>query len=145
MVDAVVTRLGYELVAIETLGQGRDTVLRVYIDTLDPATAVAIEDCERASRQLSALFDVEEPIAGHYSLEVSSPGLDRLLTKPGHYARFIGEQARLRLVRPVDGRRQFIGRITAVEAGRVRLDLEEGGQVEIDLDDIDKARLVPSI
>ena len=145
MVESVIAHLGYELVAIETLAQGRDTVLRLYIDSLDPDAGIVIEDCERVSRQVSALFDVEEPIAGHYTLEVSSPGLDRLLTKEEHFTRFIGERARLKLVRPVDGRRQFIGTIVAVETGRLQLDLEEGGQIEIALEGIEKARLVPSI
>ncbi len=145
MVESVIAHLGYELVAIETLAQGRDTVLRLYIDSLDPDVGIVIEDCERVSRQISALFDVEEPIAGHYTLEVSSPGLDRLLTKAEHFTRFIGERARLKLARPIDGRRQFIGTIVAVEAGRVRLDLDEGGEIEIALEGIEKARLVPSI
>ena len=145
MVESVIDRLGYELVAIETLAQGRDTVLRIYIDTLDPATAIVIEDCERVSRQISALFDVEEPVSGRYSLEVSSPGLDRLLTKPEHFARFVGERVRLRLGRSIGGRRQFVGTIAAVEDGRLQLDLDEGGPVEIGLEGIEKARLVPSI
>ncbi len=145
MVESVVGRLGYELVAIEKVLQGRDTVLRIYIDTLEPATAIAVEDCERVSRQLSALFDVEEPVTGHYSLEVSSPGLDRLLTKAEHFVRFAGERARLKLARPVDGRRQFVGTIGATEGDVVHLDLEDGGRLEVGVDEIEQARLVPSI
>lgn len=144
MVEAVVAHLGYELVAIERLTQGRDTVLRIYIDNLDEETGITVDDCERVSRQLGALFDVEEPVTGRYSLEVSSPGLDRLLTKAAHYTRFLGQRARIQLLRPHDGRRQFVGRILAVADGRVSLEADDGQRFDIALEDVDRARLVPT-
>ncbi len=145
MVDSVIKHLGCELIGVEMLAQGRDTILRIYIENVDHVTAITVDDCERVSRQLSALFDVEEPLSGHYSLEVSSPGLDRLLTRVEHFSRFVGERARVRMALPVDGRRQFVGRIDAVVGERIRLELDDGEMAMLPFDDIDKARLVPAI
>ncbi len=140
LLEPVVTGLGYELVGVEWAADTRgQRILRVYIDV---EGGVTVDDCERVSQQLSALLDVEDPIPGHYLLEVSSPGVDRPLFTLEHYRRFRGEEARVLLSQPVDGQRRFRGRIEGVEGDRVRLRTRQG-LVSLPLEDIDKARLVP--
>lgn len=131
--------LGYELLGIEHLAQGRHSLLRLYIDSPD---GITVEDCERVSHQVSGVLEVEDPIKGQYTLEVSSPGLDRPLFKPEHYARFIGEVVSLRLVRPLGERRKFKGRLLALREDAVVVE-QDGVEVVIPLEDIDKAHLVP--
>lgn len=131
--------LGYELLGIEHLAQGRHSLLRLYIDSPD---GITVEDCERVSHQVSGVLEVEDPIKGQYTLEVSSPGLDRPLFKLEHYARFIGEVVSLRLVRPLGERRKFKGRLLALREDAVVVE-QDGVEVVIPLEDIDKAHLVP--
>jgi ribosome maturation factor RimP len=114
-------------------------VLVIYIDR---PGGIAVEDCERVSREVAALLDVEDPIPGHYNLEVSSPGLDRPLFTAEHFERFRGETAQLSLFAPINGRRKFKGRILAAESGKVKLE-QDGMEVELDMGNIAKARLVP--
>lgn len=131
--------LGFELVAVELVPQGHDTVLRVYIDSPE---GVTLDNCEAVSRQLSAILDVEEPIHGHYTLEVSSPGLDRPLTKLEHFERFVGHTIKVRLHSARDGRRKYTGVLQGVQDGRILV--ETDGEVhELPLNDIEMARLVP--
>ena len=139
VVEPVVESLGYELVGVEYLTQGRDGLLRVYIDSED---GIKLEDCQRVSHQLSGVLDVEDVIRGHYSLEISSPGLDRPLFSAEHFQRFSGSEVKLRLHAPLDGRRKFRGTIAGVADGNVRL-LVDGEEVNVPLDAIDKANLVP--
>jgi ribosome maturation factor RimP len=101
-----------------------------------------VEDCERVSHQVSGVLEVEDPIKGQYTLEVSSPGLDRPLFKPEHYARFVGEVVSLRLARPLGERRRFKGRLLALRDGAVVIE-QDGAEVVVPLEDIDKAQLVP--
>lgn len=145
-----VQALGLELLGIEYLPAPGGAVLRLYIDI--PASAgtermVGIEDCEAVSREVSALLDVEDPISGHYTLEVSSPGVDRPLFTPGQVARFIGEQARVQLRLPQDGRRRLQGRILRVDGDTVHIEVEGAGGEPVDVgfsfDNVEKARLVP--
>lgn len=140
LIEPVIEHMGFELVGIEHVSGGRSQTLRVYIDS--PA-GITIDDCERVSRQLSALLDVEDPMRGQYMLEVSSPGTDRLLTKAEHFARFVGEKAKLKLRMPMDGQRNVSGYIRGVEDGEVELDLVDGGTIKVSLNGIEKARLVP--
>ncbi len=150
LIEPVVTGLGYDLVGVEYLGRGRSGLLRVYIDL---PGGVTVEDCERVSHQVSGLLDVEDPIPGSYHLEVSSPGLDRPLFKARDFARFAGRRAQLRLARPLEGRlegrRRVTGTLRGLEEGeagtRVRLALDEGGELSLDLEEIDSARLVPEV
>lgn len=135
----VVAALGYELVLLEFNPSSKHGLLRLYIDT---AAGITVEDCERVSREVAATLDVEDPIKTAYSLEVSSPGLDRPLVTPAHYARFINEQARIQLVAPLNGRRRFVGWIRGVTDSAVSLQTAEG-TVEIPLVEIERARLVP--
>ena len=121
----------------------RGQVLRLFIDQ---ESGIALDDCELVSGQVSALLDVEDPIPGHYNLEVSSPGLDRKLAKPEHFDRFAGRRVRIRLRRDHNGRRKFGGILLERKGGIVVVDVNDGtGQVELNLDDIKIARLAPEI
>jgi ribosome maturation factor RimP len=139
LLQPLVEELGYEFVGLEHSSNPKNSVLVVYIDQ---PSGIAVEDCERASREIAALLDVEDPISGHYSLEVSSPGLDRPLFTLAHFERFSGETARLSLYAPVEGRRKFKGTILGVDGDRVRFE-QDGEVLEIDMSNIAKARLVP--
>ena len=141
LVASAVEPLGYELLGVEYLSQGRHSVLRVYLDSPE---GITLDDCERASRQISAVLDVEDPIHGQYTLEVSSPGVDRPLFTADHYRRFQGQPVSLRTRTPVEGRRKFTGTITGVTDETVTLaDLESGEHRTLELDNIEKANLVP--
>jgi ribosome maturation factor RimP len=132
--------LGLELVGIEFSPNAGGSVLRVYID--EPERGVTIDDCERASREISALLDVNDPVAGRYTLEVSSPGLERPLFTPEHFARFIGEVVKINVNLPLDGRRRFQGPIRSIEGDRITID-QDGTPVAIAHANVAKARLVP--
>ena len=135
----LVEDLGYEYVGMEYQRQKDSALLRVYIDTPD---GVDLDDCERVSREAAALLDVEDPVKGHYTLEISSPGLDRPLFTPEHYQRFVGEQVTLTTFAPVDGRRRFKGPLRA--AGPEQVEIEQDGVlVTLEMGNIAKARLVP--
>jgi ribosome maturation factor RimP len=137
-----VAALGLELLGVEFAPTGNSALLRIYIDA--PGRHVAIEDCEAVSREVSAVLDVEDPITSAYTLEVSSPGIDRPLFTAEQFARFVGEQVKLTLRLAQDGRRRFIARITGVE-GDVVLLAHEAGDMRVKHDNIEKARLVPDL
>lgn len=137
-----VASLGLELLGVEFVPSGHSALLRLYIDA--PGRHVGIEDCEAASREVSALLDVNDPIESEYTLEVSSPGIDRPLFTLAQFARYIGEQAKVSLRLPQEGRRRITGKILAAADGRVRL-ADEKGEVEVAMDNIEKARLVPDL
>ena len=131
--------LGLELWGIEQLRHGRRVTLRVFIDCM---SGVTIDDCERVSRQVSAILDVEDPIRGEYTLEVSSPGIDRPLFTLPQFERYLGAEANVRLRVPIDGRRRFRGMIEKVMADKVAL-LVEGRTYEMLHADIERAGLAP--
>ncbi len=140
LINPVIGDMGYELVGVEYVASGKHSILRVYID-ID--NGIGIEDCEKVSRQLSAIFDVEDPISGQYNLEVSSPGIERPLFHIGHYQRFLGNDIKLRTVRPIDGQRKFSGTIGSVSEVNNTIELvTELGPVTLDIDMIEKANLV---
>lgn len=139
MLEPVVNVLGCELVGIEYIQQGRHSILRLYIDK---DTGVTVDDCSDVSYQVSGLLDVEDPIKEPYTLEVSSPGLDRLLCKAEHFERFAGHRARIRLRLPQQGRRNFTGVIKSCHNGQVLMDVD-GELYALPVDAIEKARLVP--
>ena len=139
--EPVISTLGYELLGVEYHGQGGNTTLRVYIDT---AEGVTLDDCAKVSRQLSGLLDVEDPIRERYTLEVSSPGLDRPLFTKDHFASNNGRWVRLRLARPLDGRRNFKGIIQGIQDEDVLLEVD-GTRLSLPLKTIEKARLIPDI
>ena len=137
--------LGLELLGAEYLPAPGGAVLRLYIDVPEAEAGernVGIEDCERVSREVSAQLDVEDPISGHYTLEVSSPGLERPLFGAAQFARFAGETAKVALKLPQDGRRRLQGRILRVDGDDVAFDVD-GNELVVSIDNIDKARLVP--
>ena len=111
IVEPVVTALGFRLWGVEYLGQGRHTLLRIYIDK---EGGINVEDCAETSRQISSILDVEDPIGGEYTLEVSSPGLDRMLFSLEQCRAYTGSRVKLRLAENLAGRRNFIGIIKAV-------------------------------
>ena len=138
LLEPTVTALGLELWGVEHLSQGRHSLLRIYIDS--PA-GVTVEDCEKVSRQVSAILDVEDPIAGEYTLEVSSPGLDRRLFTESQIQAYIGEMVSIRLGAPLAGRRNFSGRIIAVAEGNVVI-AQDDEEVTLPFSEIEKAHLV---
>lgn len=139
---SVVEPMGYELVGVEHLQRGGrqgGAILRVYIDA---PGGITLDDCAAVSHQLSGVLDVEDPIQGHYDLEVSSPGLDRPLFGVEHFLRFQGQRAKVRLGTKLEGRRHFEGRLAGVREDR--LCLEVAGEIrELPLASIESARLVP--
>lgn len=139
LIEPVVTALGYELVGVVYVPQGRHSLLRIYIDS---ASGIALEDCERVSHQVSGVLDVEDPVTGQYQLEVSSPGLDRPLFSVEHFVRFTGRRAKLRLHTPQNGRRNFTGVLTGVRDGQIVI-VDDGTEFALPFDNIDKAQLVP--
>lgn len=135
-----VTALGYDFVAVELTGDGSQTILRVYIDL---PGGITVHDCEQVSRQISAILDVEDPVPGEYTLEVSSPGLDRLLVKREDFERFAGEGVKIHTGETVLGRRNFTGRLQGVENDLVLVEVDNE-IYELKLENIERARLVPN-
>ena len=138
LIDITVTGLGYELVDLEQSPRGR--VLRVFIDKPEKDNGVDVEDCALVSNQLSRVLAVED--VDYDRLEISSPGLDRVLKKPADFERFSGSEINLKLRLPMSGRRNFNGVLQGLQGGKIRLTIDTG-DVELDLDNIDRARLVP--
>jgi ribosome maturation factor RimP len=139
LLGPVVSDLGYELWELEYAARPGGGLLRLYIDSPD---GISVDDCERVSRAVSETLDASDPIPGHYTLEVSSPGLDRVLRTRAQFERFSGEQVRLEMARPVAGRRRFQGRLAEVGEREITLEVE-GASVRLPIDDIHKARLAP--
>jgi len=139
LVEPVVDALGLQLWGIEYLGQRRRKTLRIYID-IDQG--VSLSDCEKVSRQLSSLLDVEDPIAGEYMLEVSSPGMDRPLFVEQHYQQCVGAVVKVVLHQPFDGRRRFKGRLQAVDNGEIVIVMEDHEYI-LPIESIEKANIVP--
>ena len=145
-VAPALAELGLECLGVEWNAGHGGGLLRVYIDSLrhegDAANAVSVDDCEAASREISALLDVDDPIPGHYMLEVSSPGIERPLFNASQFARFLGQDAKVTLKLPRDGRRRLRGRIAAVEGNRIGMEVD-GVRMDIGDDEIESAHLVP--
>ena len=139
LLGPVIADMGYVCWGIEHSRQGRASLLRVYIDS---EAGVTLDDCERVSNRVSGVLDVEDPIAGEYRLEVSSPGLDRLLFTPAQYEQFIGETVKVSLSGMHEMRKRITGRIDGVAGNTVILN-DAGKEFHIPLDVIDRARLVP--
>ncbi|MDR3220577.1 MAG: ribosome maturation factor RimP [Candidatus Accumulibacter sp.] len=138
LIEKTVTGLGFELVDVEQSPRGR--VLRVFIDKQDKAGGVDVEDCAQVSHQLSRVLAVDD--VDYDRLEISSPGLDRVLKKPADFSRFAGSEINLRLRLPINGRRNFNGVLHDLRDGKIRLTIDTGA-IELDFGNIDKARLVP--
>ena len=135
----VVEALGYQCWGIEFISQGRHSLLRVYIDH---ANGILVDDCEKVSRQLSGVLDVEDPISGEYTLEVSSPGMDRPLFTVEQYAAHVGAQVKVKLRSPYEGRRNFQGVLRGVEGQDVVVQVD-AHEYLLQIDSIDKANIIP--
>src|SRR5437867_6577806 len=138
LVEEVVESQGYELVDVEFKGAGKSSLLRIFIDK--PA-GISHEDCELVSEQVGTVLDVEDLIPFSYTLEVSSPGLDRKLVKESDYTRFSGKLARIQTRIPLRQQKVFRGRLQGLQDGKVRLELPKGDLLDIPLDVIQEARL----
>jgi len=160
--DRVAASRGLEVVEIEFLGGGKARMLRVFLDKAaagtDPLAGVTHEDCANFSREFGTILDVEDVMPGSYTLEVSSPGLDRRLIKAADFKRFTGSRLKLTTRQPVDNNRHFEGRLESFEDGRLTLDLSvashksrkkmgaaAGEKIEIEFANVEKANLVPEI
>ena len=160
--DRVAGSSGLEIVDVEFLGGGKARMLRVFLDKsaagTDPLAGVTHEDCARFSREFGTILDVEDVMPGSYTLEVSSPGLDRKLVKAADFTRFTGSRVKLTTRQPVNNNRHFEGRLEKFDDGRLMLDLsvashksrkkmgETAGQkIEIEFANVEKANLVPEI
>lgn len=147
--DPVLAELGLQCLGVELVSGPHQGTLRVYLDVLDDAPAadgtrreVGIDDCEAASRELSALLDVEDPIPGQYVLEVSSPGLDRPLFTAAQFARVVGQEVKVSLRVPLDGRRRLRGRLVGVAGAQLSFEVD-GQPLTIAHADVENARVVP--
>ena len=140
MLEPGIRSLGYEFVGVEfqTGGKGGG-LLRVYIDS---EAGISADDCQKVSYQVSGVLDVEDPIPGHYTLEVSSPGLDRLLFRPEDFDRFAGQLVKLRLAYPIEGQRRFKGRLAGMRGEHVVIK-DDDMEISLPFDQIEQARLVP--
>jgi ribosome maturation factor RimP len=161
--DRVAASSGLEVVEIEFLGGGKARMLRVFLDKAgagtDPLAGVTHEDCANFSREFGTILDVEDAVpGGSYTLEVSSPGLDRKLVKPADFTRFVGSRMKLMTRQPVNNNRHFEGRLESFQDGRLTLDLSvashksrkkmgdaAGKKVELEFANVEKANLVPEI
>ncbi len=160
--ERVAASSGLEVVEVEFLGGGKARMLRVFLDKpaagADPLAGVTHEDCANFSREFGTILDVEDVMPGSYTLEVSSPGLDRKLIKAADFSRFTGSRVKLTTRQPVNNNRHFEGRLESFEDGRLTLDLSvashksrkkmgaaAGEKIEIDFANVEKANLVPEI
>lgn len=141
LIEPAVQALKYELVDVELSGGAGQAVLRIYIDSPD---GINVDDCAKVSRQVSALLDVEDPIPGHYTLEVSSPGLDRPLVTHADFVRFTGALIKAKVTQPILGRRNFTGRLVEVDGDRIVVEVDNESY-DLTLSNIEKARLVPEL
>ena len=140
LLSPVVISLGYEFVGMEYLPQGKHSLLRIYIDK---PGGITVDDCGTVSHQVSGVLEVEDPISGHYVLEVSSPGLDRPLFKFEDFERFSGHNVQIRLQIPLDGRRNYKGLLEGVQTEGQLVDVAIDDEViSLPWDKIEKARLI---
>ena len=142
IIAPAVSAVGFEMVNCAIVSEGNRKTLRVFVD--NPEGSITIDDCMRISQQIGAVLDVAAPVLGQYYLEVSSPGLDRLLITKEHYQRFIGRQVRIKLRNGLDGRRNFSGELRSATDNSVCI-LSEDGMFDLELKNIEKANLIPEL
>jgi len=145
LIEPTLKAMGFELVLVRMHGGSRPR-LQIMAEPVEAARGMTVDDCAEISHAVSAILDVNDPISGAYVLEVSSPGLDRPLVRPEHFARFKGERAKLETELPIGGRRRFVGRLDGIVDGDVLLTPEEGGDggsLRVPLAGLRKARLAP--
>jgi ribosome maturation factor RimP len=144
LLEPPIEALGYELVDLEYARAGGGGILRIYIDRLveGPGGQITVDDCARVSQAMSRVLETEDPIKGHYTLEVSSPGFDRILRTRAHFERFMGARIAAELKLPIEGRRRFVGVLKSVAADTIVVEVD-GKAHSLPLDRIQKARLRP--
>lgn len=140
LIQPIVEGLGFVFWGIEYMGQGKFSTLRIFIDS---PNGIDVENCAEVSRQVSAVMDVEDPITSEYTLEVSSPGVDRLLFTQEQFLAYAGEKVQIKLRAPFDGRRNFKGQIKGVEEGDVVVQVDQD-EFLLPIDLIDKAQVIPT-
>jgi ribosome maturation factor RimP len=140
MLRPVVEGLGYEFWGIDYRSTGRQALLRLFID--DAADGISVEDCEKVSRQVSGVLDVEDPIQGEYTLEVSSPGMDRPLFRPEHYRAWVGHMVQVKLRMAFEGRRKFKGLLNGMDGDDVAVIVDDHEYL-LPFESIEKANIVP--
>ncbi len=139
LLEPTIERLGYELSDLEANLGGRGGVVRIFIDHPD---GISLDDCEKVSLAVSAMLDVEDPLPGQYNLEVSSPGLDRKLTKSKHFQRFAGETVKVQMRFPIEGRKRFRGPLVSSDDENIVVEVD-GESHSLPIATIDTARIVP--
>jgi ribosome maturation factor RimP len=144
LLEPPIEALGFELIDIEFVREGRGGILRIFIDrrASDAAAGISVDDCAHVSHAVSQELETEDPIKGHYTLEVSSPGFDRILRTRAHFERFVGERIFAELKVPMDGRRRFIGVLKSVVGDTIVVEVDGTAHV-LPLERIQKARLRP--
>jgi ribosome maturation factor RimP len=143
LLEPPIEALGFELVDLELAQSGRSGVLRIFIDrSLASGASVTVDDCATVSHAVSEVLEVEDPIKGNYTLEVSSPGFDRILRKRAHFERFVGERIFAELKLPLDGRRRFVGTLKSIGNDSILVEVD-GRSYELPFERIQKARLRP--
>jgi ribosome maturation factor RimP len=144
LLEPPIEALGFELLDIEFAQAGRGGVLRIFIDrgAGEQDSRITVDDCAAVSHAVSEVLDVEDPIKGHYTLEVSSPGFDRILRKRAHFERFVGERIFAELKLPIEGRRRFVGTLKSIVGDSIVVEVD-GRAHELPLERILKARLRP--
>ena len=133
--------MGYDLVRVQLSANRGKQTLQLMAEPTGGVRDMAVEDCEKISRHVSAMLDVEDPLAGKYDLEVSSPGIDRPLMREEDFAEYIGHEAKVEMAWPVEGRKRFKGVIQAAEAGKVRLQLDAQNIFDLEMDGMASAKL----
>jgi ribosome maturation factor RimP len=144
LLEPPIEALGFDVVDIEYAQAGRGGVLRVFIDrrAQDSSTGITVDDCANVSHAVSEVLESQDPIKGHYTLEVSSPGFDRILRTRAHFERFVGERIFVELKLPIEGRRRYVGELKSVADGTIVVEVD-GTAHSLPIDRIQKARLRP--
>jgi len=143
LLEPTVAALELELVDLEFAREGRGGVLRIFIDrSSNEAAGITVDDCARVSHAVSTVLESDDPIPGHYTLEVSSPGFDRILRTRSHFERFVGSRVAVELKLPQDGRRRFVGMLSGIDAEAIAVSVD-GREFRLPLERIQKARLRP--
>jgi ribosome maturation factor RimP len=144
LLEPPIEALGFDVVDIEFAQAGRGGILRVFIDhrAKDSGLGITVDDCANVSHAVSQVLETQDPIKGHYTLEVSSPGFDRILRTRAHFERFVGERIFAELKLPIDGRRRYVGQLKSIEGDAIVMEVD-GKAHNLPLERIQKARLRP--
>ncbi|OGT59087.1 MAG: hypothetical protein A3F14_02675 [Gammaproteobacteria bacterium RIFCSPHIGHO2_12_FULL_43_28] len=140
--EKLISAMGYELIGGEMVQEGRQKCFRIYIDS---PNGINLDDCTRVSHQVSAMLDVEALIQGDYSLEISSPGINRPLFQLVHYKKAVGEQVKIRLRLPIEGRRQYQGELLSIDGEDICLLVDKAQEIKLPFSAIEKANIIGDV